>query len=724
MSGKKKRNISLVRTRVYCFSSIIFVLIILSATLWSYFMRVIAVKSINDVGEFYLQEISERNVYSITSEIERRRILLDCAVDTLDKAYPENEGSILGYISVAQRISNLTVLAFTDSDGFIYTEEGIFSGSSELSFLSENIDSFRIYTSLDEEYRNLVVIAVPCSIRTRNGKEIVSCFSGFLVEDIVSEEVLGGANNYSFFEIYERDGTPVLETDENPLNGENLFDYYSHAAKFYEDNKLQAIMDDWKQGNDGYAVYENNKLGITYMYYIPVPGTDWIVLTLMRKSSLNTIIEDNSSKMTRYSAMMILFVVVAMIGIVIMISIILRIENRSRLQSLIERNANKAKTRFLFNMSHDIRTPMNAIIGYAELAKKNVKNRKLTVDYLRKIKLSSDVLMSLINNVLEIARIESGNETLNEKPCCIRDFSNTLSSIIEPMFKAKKIKFERSLNVQHEYIICDSMKVREILLNILSNACKYTNEGGTVSSTTTEVSSEKEGYTIIRTVIQDNGIGMSEDFIPHIFEEFSRERTSTYSRVAGTGLGMQIVKKYLDFMGGNIDIESKVGKGTKITVSIPYKYCEEKDIPVETGSIESVDIEAFVNKRVLLAEDNDLNAEIAVAVLNGYGFVVDRVVDGEACVRKLNESEDGYYDLIIMDIQMPVMNGYEAAINIREMKDDLKASIPILAMTANAFEEDRKEAEKAGMNGHIAKPIENNLLIQELKKVLVKKDEN
>jgi len=377
--------------------------------------------------------------------------------------------------------------------------------------------------------------------------------------------------------------------------------------------------------------------------------------------------------------------------------------------------ANKAKTTFLFNMSHDIRTPMNAIIGFADLLEKNLDDPKKAREYLEKMRRSSEFLLSLINNVLEMARIESGRMTLDETTWSTEQFNDALFSVFEEQMRAKNITFTRTMEVQHKYVFCDRVKLREIFLNVLSNAYKYTAPGGHVTMCLKEIPSEDSGVAMFQTTITDDGMGMDKEFLAHVFDEFSREKNSTDSGIEGTGLGMPIVKKLVELMHGTITIDSELGKGTTVVVTIPH--------PV--SSVELLDQVAnaqimrgvFAGKRILLAEDNELNAEIAEEFLSDEGIAVEVACDGARCVEMLRQANAGYYDLILMDIQMPNMNGYEATRAIRAMADKEKAYIPIIAMTANAFDEDKMDALEAGMNDHVAKPVEMPKLMQAFSKI-------
>ena len=378
--------------------------------------------------------------------------------------------------------------------------------------------------------------------------------------------------------------------------------------------------------------------------------------------------------------------------------------------------ANRAKSSFLLNMSHDIRTPMNAIIGFTGLLEKHQEEPERRQDYLNKLKESSTLLLGLINNVLEMSRIEKGHLDLDIQACGVEQMYDMFCSVFLDMMIQKGITFCHSMDVEHEFLFCDPIKVRDVVLNLLSNAYKYTPSGGKVELYIREVPCEEEGFAIIETVVKDNGLGMSAEFIPHMFEEFSREHNTTDIKVEGTGLGMPIVKNLLDLMGGTIEVESELGKGTTFKVYIKHRIAKKSDvINVDMPDVSDVD---FRGRRILLAEDNDLNAEITMEVLKDIDLVVERAEDGQRCVEMIDAAPAGYYDLILMDIQMPRMNGYEATRIIRQMKDKEKANITILAMTANAFEEDKREAIESGMNAHLSKPIEVEKLIKTLKRSL------
>lgn len=382
------------------------------------------------------------------------------------------------------------------------------------------------------------------------------------------------------------------------------------------------------------------------------------------------------------------------------------------------RSANEAKTRFLFNMSHDIRTPMNAIIGFSGLLEQNLDNKEKAKGYLKKIQVSSNLLLKIINQVLEMARIESGTATLNLEPCNLSELFHFVNFVFESDVKKKGLHFQVDSKVQHHYAFCDITKLQQIYLNIVSNAIKYTPADHAITVSVIEVPSHKENYARYIFVCEDTGYGMSEEFLPHIFDEFTREHTTTENKISGTGLGLSIVKSMVDLMDGTIKVESIKGKGTKFTVDIALQIASKEDFTEEQVMTKEIVNNEMKHKRILLAEDNDLNAEIAIEILKSEGYLVEHASHGQQCIEMLQNASDGYYDLVLMDIQMPFMNGYEACKEIRKMEDTQKANIPIIAMTANAFEEDKQMAMQAGMNDYVPKPMDMKILNPILQKYL------
>ena len=385
-------------------------------------------------------------------------------------------------------------------------------------------------------------------------------------------------------------------------------------------------------------------------------------------------------------------------------------------------DASLAKTRFLNNMSHDIRTPMNVILGYAQLMENELKGKGMPemLEHLEKLQQSGNLLLAIINNVLDMAKIESGRMELDENYCRIEAVWKSLFAVFDEKARKKNIAIHYTMNVEHEHVLTDVTKVKEILVNILSNSIKYTPVGGFVMVDVDELSCDESGYMIERIRVSDTGIGMSQDYLKKIFEAFTREQNTTKSKIAGTGLGMSIVKKYVDLLGGTINVESELGKGSTFTVTLKHRIADESYYVKKYMEEPGTGSEILEGRNILLAEDNDLNAEIAEAILESAGLKIERVEDGIQCVNRIEKMPADTYDMILMDIQMPKMDGYKATQAIRNLSDKDKASIPIIAMTANAFEEDKRDAIAAGMNGHIAKPIQVDKLLSILSEVIRK----
>ena len=390
----------------------------------------------------------------------------------------------------------------------------------------------------------------------------------------------------------------------------------------------------------------------------------------------------------------------------------------------VAESASKAKSTFLSNMSHDIRTPMNAIIGFATLALDDIRDGKKVEDYLSKILSSSKHLLGLINDILDMSRIESGKVVLEEQETDLVTTLQELQSIMEGQAKERKLKLHVDYsNLRDRHVYCDKTRLNQVMFNLLANAVKFTSEGGSIWLTMSQLEPtyEVEDRAIYEIRVKDTGIGIGKEFIKHIFEPFERERTSTVSKIQGTGLGMAITKNIVDMMGGTIEVESQKGVGTEFIIRLELRLQAEAGVANEDGTKQHGHAEGvaeFAGKRLLLAEDNELNREIACMLLSKYGFVIDTAENGQEAVDLVAASAPDYYDLVLMDIQMPVMDGHEATRRIRNLEDKELAKVPVVAMTANAFDEDRKAAKECGMNGFISKPINMQEVVQALRMCL------
>ena len=517
--------------------------------------------------------------------------------------------------------------------------------------------------------------------------------------------------NYPFWKIKEYDSSDEVEKAVRSGEADCFVVKAGQSLETMADSKMRSIFLT-KSGDSCFAVTRDNttlmnilnktiqtlpasRLSSQFCVYENAPG----------KVTLAEYIKDN------LRAVSIGFVSTTLV-IIMIIAYLMMKARKAQIQA---EKANAAKSDFLFNMSHDIRTPMNALLGYSELIKRELTDPKL-LDYQEKMEQSGNLLLSIINNVQDMARIESGKVELDEDYVKISDIYQNVYEVFRGEADKKGIQLAMEYNVEHEHVICDETKNKEIFLNLLSNAIKYTPSGGKVTIRTKELPCAREGYMRVQNEVIDTGIGMSEKFLPSLFSAFARERNTTAGKVAGTGLGMPIIKKYIDMMGGTIEAESALGKGSRFTVVLEHRIADKVyyEQNAEKSSDNNEKRNVLQGKHVLLAEDNDLNAEIAEFILEDMGLVVDRVEDGIRCVAQMEQKPAGTYDLILMDIQMPHMDGYKATQVIRRLADQKKADIPIIAMTANAFEEDRKKALEKGMNGHIAKPVD----IEKMKEIL------
>ena len=516
--------------------------------------------------------------------------------------------------------------------------------------------------------------------------------------------------NYPFWKIKEYDSSDEVEKAVHSGEADCFVVKAGQSLKTMADSKMRSIFLT-KSGDSCFAVTRDNT---TLMNIL---NKTIQTLPASRLSSQFCVYENEPGKVTlaEYIKDNLRAVSIGFVStVLVIIMIIVYLMMKARKAQIQAEKANAAKSDFLFNMSHDIRTPMNALLGYSELIKRELTDPKL-LDYQEKMEQSGNLLLSIINNVLDMARIESGKVELDEDYVKIRDIYQGIYKIFQAEAEKKGIHLEMEYDVQHEHVICDGTKNREIFLNLISNAVKYTASGGRVTIKITELDCDRKDYMRIRTQVIDTGIGMSEEFLPSLFEAFARERNTTAGKVAGTGLGMPIVKKYIDMMYGTIEVESKQGEGSKFTVTLEYRIADKSYYEQDTEKSSDVDeTDRISGKHILLAEDNDLNAEIAQFILEDMGLMVDRVEDGVQCVSRIEQKPAGTYDLILMDIQMPNMDGYKATEVIRDLADKSKANIPIIAMTANAFEEDRKKALAKGMNGHIAKPVD----IEKMREIL------
>lgn len=814
--------------------------------------------SVYDVSEVYLQELTKQKINQFQINLENQVRQLRIAIATLAAEDTGSKEKLQNCIKETNKVSEFDFLALVDNEGIIYTESDVINDSSPYQdfcpypFIDRNLKTSKVSLEKVDE-NNMIMVMVPLEDTSFEGRKITGAVAGVNAETF-SEKVFTQYDfGRIFCEVIMADGSFVIKTNHNHLKEKaNLFSGLGKEAVFGDGFSIGKVKSDIDSGKSGVASYYLEDI-LHYTYYAPIEGTDWYMKTTIHYDLVSSKIDAVRQTMTRNSLVQLALVVLMLLAVFCIYLSVRRKNDKLNYQRIQAEESNRAKSTFLSNMSHDIRTPMNAIIGFTNLAIQSKESMERVQGYLAKILASSNHLLTLINDVLEMSRIESGKIYLDETECNLSEILHDLNTIIIGQIEGKQQELLMdAVDVMNEDVYCDKLRLNQILLNLLSNAIKFTPSGGKISVQFKQKEGAPEGYGAYELRVKDSGIGMTQEFADKVFTPFERERTSTVSGIQGTGLGMAITKSIVDLMDGRIEVKTAPEQGTEFIIHVNFRLQETqreytpiaeltgvkalvvdddfdacdaatrmllklgmqsewtlsgKEAVLRTkqsvslndafgvyiidwrlpdlGGVEVArqiraivgdsapilimtaydwsniedearaagvnafcskpmfmsDLQAtlskaigqqvmipessdtpeetadFTGKRVLLVEDNELNREIAHEILSQAGFEVEAAEDGSIAVEIIKESKPGYYDLILMDVQMPIMNGYEATRAIRSLEDKELASIVIIAMTANAFEEDKKAALDAGMNDHIAKPIDIEVLFEVLGKV-------
>ncbi len=689
------------------------------------------------INTAHIDEMAAHDVKVINSSVKSRLDTLESIAEDIAFRNEMSGTSIRNLLSAdAVFFNNAESLLLVSEDGAVYFDNNAKQNRPDILEICINhedrfVECFdngdEIIPGMDNEYVLFGVRIAPISFEGHTYQYLCSLVNPMELENGFNLENFEGKG---FNSVIDRGGNYVLSINRNSSIKDrgNFFTDFGNVKDFDSVEMLRrkvisgAVVTtraDAKVGDDEYREY--------YLVFTPIEELNWFYVTAVPSE----VFDAESESLMRIAGYLLGILALAMLT-TFPILIWSRMqksklrekeatdilnaqlkEKQAELEEALYRaqSSDRAKTTFLNNMSHDIRTPMNAIIGYTRLASGNIDNSDKVSDYLFKIGQSSEHLLALINDVLDMSRIESGAVTLEKKAENLEVILDTLKSIVQADMDNKQLDFNMNVDIDDKYVVCDKLRLNQVLLNVLSNSIKYTESGGKVSLNLIQIGTTKSGYGMYEFRINDNGMGMSREFVKTIFEPFTRMKSSTVSGIQGTGLGMAITKNIVDMMDGDIDVDSKEGEGTKITIYFEFLLTDEKEVE-RAGKGENASYASdgpeydFTGKKILLVEDNEMNREIAQEILEEVGLSIDIAEDGTVAVEKMKDALPGQYDLILMDVQMPVMNGYEATRAIRALPDEEIAGIPIVAMTANAFEEDRQEALRAGMDAHLTKPIE------------------
>lgn len=664
-----------------------------------------------------MEELSLHDLSSIRNSIILRWENMEGVAKDLSRSSFEDSDELLSVLKARTAdIPSATRMSLLDTEGNNYLSNGVVEKNSLFSKVCEGkterfVVRLNTDTHFSENVHEVLIEAVPVDFSV-NGDHFQWMICQFPVQTLEKELKITSYNGEGYSSVIDKEGNYIINMSRNHsfMTYDNFFEDLADA-KVEEDVSIPELCSATTGGSNS-VIYEiggiKNIMVVTF-----VDIAEWYLISTVPVS-----VFDSQTKSLTNSFLLLLGILAVFIAVVL---ILLFRQKKQQVDLQITEAASRSKTEFLFNMSHDIRTPMNAILGYTDIALKHSGDKKQVDENLGKIKVAGGHLLNLINDILEMSRIESGKLEIAEEPMDIRKLVEGVAQMSDSFAIEKSIEFVTEIGeLRNPYVYSDELHANEVLINLTSNAIKYTPEGGRVCFRVSQVGDVKEGKALIRYEVSDNGIGMSDDFQKHLFEAFSREKTSTVSRQEGAGLGLSIVKKILDLAGGTISVKSKLNEGSTFIVELPTRVMDEEAICRYKEENKPLDITrkdfSFEGRKVLLVEDNEMNREIATDILEDVGLLVEPAEDGDLAVKAVTEKGTDYYDFVLMDIQMPVMNGYMATKAIRALPGG--KDVTIIALSANAFEEDVQKSLEAGMNGHVAKPIDVKVLLETMQKLM------
>ncbi len=684
--------------------------------------------AIRDTSKIYLKEIAEQKKNQIRLNLEGQTRQLAITAETLKKEDTGNLQSLRAYLSSMKTANEFDFMGVLDAEGMIHTDMKSFSGISKFRFISKELQGSVTEFNNSVEDKNLVMVVVPVEGNEYDyeGAELVALIAGIDAETIAERLSLFDSSTYTLCEVMDKQGGYVVQAPSDHIgSGSNFLSSMKRRAVFEEGFSYDTMVERIANGQPEFISYYVEDIKY-FTYLIPIEGTEWYVISTIQYGAVSAGVNTVRATMTRNSIFQIVVVTIAFFSCFILYHEMRKRQEKSARAQIKAEESNRAKSDFLTQMSHDIRTPMNAIVSFTNFALKEDNPAVIKDDYLPKIKTSSNHLLMLINDVLEMSRIESGKIELTETACNLAAVLENLRAVIGLQIEESKLVLDVRQEATDVCVYCDKLRLQQIMLNLLSNSMKFTPKGGRIELALRQISGIEDDIGQYEIEVSDTGIGMSEEFVRKAFEPFERERTSTDSGLEGTGLGLPIVKKIVDAMGGEIRVKTAPEKGTTFTICLKLRVVEEakaKEMLQRGEDASNDDVSAeemkqfFGGKRVLLVEDNHINRVIAEHLLKSAGFLVEVAVNGELAVGKVAEAEPDYYDVVLMDVQMPVMNGCEATVAIRAMEGE-KSKVKIIAVTANAFDSDKEEVFASGMDGYIAKPIDVKELFRVLKSAL------